>query len=314
MDRYCPDTIAKAGFKIDDQEVEGFSQLTGVNRHTVIGTNRHLVHDYIFTSRDVDRKSPVNSQAANSLVQLVGLVMQNQTVASAVGKEKLYQIFNEIFRLSGAGIDLNLAVQPGEDNTLGGDQIKQFQQVVEQMQQAMQQLATAVQSDTSDIQKQKQLNQTYQQHFEVLAKIAKEVETLVGKGAAKVPDIKYDTAPSSIQSQIEQRHGFNPAPAAGEGSGNKWSGDIKQKRNKVHYKKWQRSKKLETKLSFRNGNYTFVGIVVQSVPGATSCNLYVTPLQGTQLTSAGECLHLDDVMAADIPAPISPGSIDASAT
>lgn len=50
-----------------------------------------------------------------------------------------------------------------------------------------------------------------------------------------------------------------------------------------------------------NGNYTFVGVVVQTVPGATSCNLYVTPLANTQLTNANACLHVEDIDRATIP-------------
>lgn len=212
MDRYTPKTIKEAGFEIDDQEVEGFSPVEGLNRHTVIGTNRQLVHNYVFTSRDGTER-PVNTQAGNTLVQLVGMVMQNPTISAAVGKEKLYEIFNEIFRLSGAGIDLNLEVQPGEDNALGEDQMKALQQKIEQFGQQMQQLAQAVQSDTTDIQKQQQINKSNDAHFQVLAKIAEEVKTLVQKNATKVPDLAYAQAPASVQAQIEQAHGFNPAPA-----------------------------------------------------------------------------------------------------
>lgn len=211
MDRYTKETIDKAGFKIIDNEVEGFSPLTGLNRHTVIGTNRHLIHDYVFTSRDGTER-PVNTQAANSLVQLVGLVMQNPVISSAVGKEKLYMMFNEIFRLSGSGLDLNLEIQPGDDNTLGQDPAKQAQQQLQQFAQQMQQLAQSVQADTTDIQQQKQINASNAQHFEALAKIAKEVETLVAKNATKVPEVSYQNAPASVQAQIEKAHGFQPAP------------------------------------------------------------------------------------------------------
>lgn len=215
MDRYTKKTIEAAGFKAVDAEAEGFSQdiQNGLNRHTVIGTRRKLVHDYIFSSRDGTERA-VNTQAANSLVQLLGILLNNPTLTTALGKEKLYEIVNEIFRLSGAGIDLNLELKPGEDNSLGQDQVKQFQQVQQQMQQALQQLAEAVQKDTGDIQTQKQFNQSVTQHFQALTQIAKQVENLTHSNARESVQISYKDMPWSVQAQAEKAAGFNPATDA----------------------------------------------------------------------------------------------------
>ena len=210
LDRYPMKIVEEAGFKSEPGELEGFVSSLGLNRHTVIGTKRKLVHNYIFTTRDGNERA-VNSQAANTLVQLVGQILNVPAVLAATGKEKLYEIFNEIFRLSGAGIDLNLQLKPGEDNAIGPDQVKQFQQVQQQMQQALQQLATAVQSDTSFIQQQKQVNDSVQQHFAVLAPIAKEVEKLVRGNAKESITIAYKDAPPDIQRQIEAAAGFTPS-------------------------------------------------------------------------------------------------------
>lgn len=212
MDRYTKQTIKDAGFKIVDAENEGFSNDMGVDGRTVIGSTRKLVHDYVFTSRDGTER-PVNTQAANTLVQMLGVFMQNPVLAQAMGKEKIFEIANEIMRMGGSGTDLNLELKPGEDNSMGADPVKQMQQELQQTQQGVQQLAQSVQADTTDIQKQKQINDSNDQHFQVLAKIAQEVQALVAKDG-KAPDISYDKAPPTIQSQIEQRHGFNPAPAA----------------------------------------------------------------------------------------------------
>lgn len=212
MDRYTPKTIKEAGFELDNQEVEGFSPLEGVNRHTVFGTNRQLVHDYIFTSRDGTER-PVNTQAANSLVQLLGFAMQNPSVAQAMGKEKLYEIMNEIFRLSGSGVDLNLEVKPGEDNSLGQDPMKQAQQQLQQFAQQMQQLAQSVQQDAQFIQQQKSVNQRNDAIDKEVVKLASEVQKLVAATGAKMPQLDYKAAPPSVQAQIEQAHGFKPAPS-----------------------------------------------------------------------------------------------------
>lgn len=210
MDRYPDKVIKDAGFESLENEKEGFVSSIGVNRHTVIGSKRKLIHDYIFTSRDGNERA-VNSQAANTLVQLVGQILNVPAVLAATGKEKLYEIFNEIFRLSGAGIDLNLQLKPGEDNAIGPDQVKQFQQVVQQMQQAMQQLATAVQSDTTFIQQQKQVNDSVQKHFDVLAPIAKEVQKLVAGNAKESISLDYRDVPEDIKRQMERAAGFQPS-------------------------------------------------------------------------------------------------------
>lgn len=212
MDRYTKETIKAAGFEVADGEAEGYVSNLGIDRQTVIGTTRHLIHDYIFTSRDGTER-PVNTQAANTLVQLLGVFMQNPVIAQAMGKEKIFEIANEAMRMGGSGEDLNLELKPGEDDSLGADPVKQMQQELQQTQQGVQQLAQSVQADTTDIQKLKQAQQSNDQHFKVLAEISKEVQALVSKDG-KAPDIKYGEAPASVQSQIEQRHGFNPAPAA----------------------------------------------------------------------------------------------------
>lgn len=213
MDRYTKDTIKKAGFEAVDGMEEGFVSSLNIDRHTVIGSRRKLVHDYIFTSRDGEERA-VKTQAANTLVQLVAQCLQVPAVLSAMGKEKIYEIFNEIFRLSGAGVDLNLELKPGEDNSLGPDQVKQLQGVVDQMQKSMQQIANAVQNDTQQIQQQKQVNADVQKHFEALVPIAKQVEQIVSKGAHESISINYKDAPPSIQRQMEKSAGFDPAPDA----------------------------------------------------------------------------------------------------
>ncbi len=210
MDRYTTDTIKKAGFKPLTDEQEEYNSPMGVKRHTVIGTKRALIHDYIFTSRDGAERA-VNTQAANTLVQLVSQCLNVPAVLSAMGKEKLYEIFNEIFRMSGAGVDLNLELKPGEDNSLGEDQVRQFQQVLEQMQKALQQLAGQVQQDAQSIQQQQAINKNTADHFKVIAKLGQEVQTLVAKGAKESISINYKDAPPDVQRQMERAAGFQPS-------------------------------------------------------------------------------------------------------
>ncbi len=68
----------------------------------------------------------------------------------------------------------------------------------------------------------------------------------------------------------------------------------------MHYKNGRNAQVGDKVLVF-NGNHTFIGIVAQTLPGAASCNLYVVPMRETQLTSAIECLHIEDISKAEIP-------------
>ena len=217
--RYTDKTIKAAGFESVKDEKEDFTGDTA--KHTVTGSVRSLVHDYIFTTRDGDDR-PVNTQSANTLIQLMGQVLAVTSIAQALGKEKLYDIFNEIFRMSGAGVDLNLTLQEGEDNSLGQSDIDALKQELQQVEQAMTQLVGQVKQNSQDIAGQEQVNQDQEQHIKLAAgmgdrmtTIAKDVEELQGKHSdiqkRLIETIPYDKSPPSIQRQIEQQAGFQPA-------------------------------------------------------------------------------------------------------
>lgn len=170
INRYSPKVVEMAGFSVVEDEAEDFNE-TDANipkRHTITGNKRHLLYDYIFTSRDGAERS-VNTQSANVLVQLMG-VLQQPVIAAAIGKEKLYEIVNEIFRMSGAGIDLKLELKEGENNAIGLDVNQQVQQILAQLTQQAEQTSSALQ----------QVDQTIQglnQQFLELAQRLKAVET-----------------------------------------------------------------------------------------------------------------------------------------
>ncbi len=132
LKRYPRTVVEKAGFKVDDDlsEMSSSQVEPETRRFTVVGTKDKLEHNFVFTGRD-GAERPVNTQAANALVQLFGVVSQNPAILAALGKEKLYMIINEIFRKSGVGVDLNLELQPGEDNALMPGQDQELQKVLE---------------------------------------------------------------------------------------------------------------------------------------------------------------------------------------
>lgn len=149
INRYTTAAIKKAGFEVVDDESEDLAVLPGPQRHTVIGTREMLEHDYIFTTRD-GAERPVNTQAANVMVQLLG-VLKDPVIMAALGKERLYEIVNEIFRQSGAGLDLNLELQEGEDNNITPPAMQQLQQEMPQIQTVLEQLTAAVEKNTQNI-------------------------------------------------------------------------------------------------------------------------------------------------------------------
>lgn len=119
MGRYLKQTIEDAGFKVEGDSPDDNAVLP--MKTPITGRLKDLEYDYYFDSRDgADR--PVNSQAAGVLSQLMGQIMQVPMIAQAVGKRRLFEILNEIFRQCGAGFDLKLSLDDGEDEEMPDQQ------------------------------------------------------------------------------------------------------------------------------------------------------------------------------------------------
>ena len=92
--------------------------------------------------------------AANILIQMLP-ILQNPQLLQALTKEKYYEILNAVFRNSGAGVDLNLQLQPGEDNTMvpqeQQDAMAHNQQNNQDMGAMLQQLVQVVQQNAEEI-------------------------------------------------------------------------------------------------------------------------------------------------------------------
>lgn len=144
--RWPDEVLKKAGF--DPKDPEDGVEMTGYRR--VTGNKVSLVHDYLFTARDGGNRQ-AGPQAAQTLVQLLQAIgslegdMQN-AVLSAMGKEKVFEMINTIFRMTDAGVDLNLELKPGESNELTMSNDKQMQQAIQKM---AAQIQTEVQATTA---------------------------------------------------------------------------------------------------------------------------------------------------------------------
>jgi hypothetical protein len=146
--RYPDSVIQEAGFQVvdtDNDEPLGY--------FTIMGAKQGLRHDFIFTSRDGgDRVS--NQQGATALIQMfqsIGSLDQNvqHSIFDAMGKQKVFEIMNSVFRMADAGVDLKLEVRPGESDSL---MIENDQQVMG----IIQQLGQAVKQNTQDLAQLKQ--------------------------------------------------------------------------------------------------------------------------------------------------------------
>ena len=116
--RYTKETIEAAGFKpFDDGSADAASDGRRARRITVTGSVSNLEYDYYFSSRDGAERAS-NTQAAQVLTQLAQFILAMPPVVQAIGKERLFELFNEIFRLSGAAYDLRLELDDGEGHEM----------------------------------------------------------------------------------------------------------------------------------------------------------------------------------------------------
>ncbi|MCI0538832.1 MAG: hypothetical protein L0Z50_26805 [Verrucomicrobiales bacterium] len=218
VNRYSRKTVTAAGFQVQDGEGQNPAEM--IKDRYVIGTVRALEHDYIFSSRDGSER-PVNTQAANTLVQLLQVVLQVPIIVQGLGREKIYDMFNEVFRMAGAGVDLKLEMQEGDDSGFGADQLEQLSQVMQQLQAALQKVAQQTEQNATELTEQAAVNERQEQMLQATGQLAKQVEKAVNDiakimtrqdaldaKAKEVPEIPYRDAPENIRRQIEEEAGY----------------------------------------------------------------------------------------------------------
>lgn len=217
--RYPDEAIRNAGFTIeatDDIVVKGRSRVT------VSGLPSTLLpeYSYAFTSRD-GAERPSDVKAAQAMAQTLQFILQVPQVVQSLGKEKLFEIINEIFRMAGATVPLNLQVEPGDDNQFQDSQIAAIAEMIEQLKQALIQTGEIIEEISGKVDDQERINNEQQELLSVVNDLANQMKGIQGQQQSleertrvDTPKIAYDKAPPSVQSQIEMRHGFEPAGAA----------------------------------------------------------------------------------------------------
>ena len=111
--RYTEETVRAAGFEPFDDGEPNRPGDPRAKRITVTGSVGALEYDYYFSSRDGAERAS-NTQSAQVLTQLAQFILSAPNIAQAIGKERLFEMFNEIFRLSGAAFDLRLELEDAE--------------------------------------------------------------------------------------------------------------------------------------------------------------------------------------------------------
>ncbi len=120
--RYSTNVIREAGLEPSDEQYDISDPMV----RNVVGTPASLVHEYLFSSRDGPERA-INVKSAETLTALLGQILQIQPVVEAVGKRRLFELINEIFRKSGAGFDVKLELEEGESEELMPPQPQQGQ-------------------------------------------------------------------------------------------------------------------------------------------------------------------------------------------
>lgn len=145
MNKYTEATVQAAGFTVASEMTEGMNIEAGdPAQYTVIGSKFKLVHDYVFSSRD-GMERPSNAQTANVLTQMLGFITANPALTNLIPTEGVINVLNEIFRMVGA--DVKIEMQEGMPPTLGmgQQQIQQIQQVLDQITGTLEQQSQQIQ-------------------------------------------------------------------------------------------------------------------------------------------------------------------------
>lgn len=213
--RYADKTIKAAGFeRVSD---EGGVASDGLN---VIGSPQDLVGEYIFTTRDGSDRMP-NSQAANVLVQLLQQLLAVPMVAEAMGKEKVFDIINEVARLTTA-IDLGLGVGETDDKQFVQSNVAELTKGITDLQGIIQQIVQKIQECEQRIVGQEGVNTEQEKSLKLVAELSRQVGILtskVGEHAkqlAEPPEIPYRDAPPDVQRQMEKAAGWQPSTLTAE--------------------------------------------------------------------------------------------------
>jgi hypothetical protein len=109
--RFSAKKIREVGLDVED---DGDQDDLPKGRN-IIGSPTNLIHEYMFSGRDGAERNR-DTQSAQTLAQLFQQVVSIPDMAQQLGKERIFSILNEIFRMSGAGFDLKLEIDEADED------------------------------------------------------------------------------------------------------------------------------------------------------------------------------------------------------
>lgn len=136
INRYTVETIKAAGFELQGKgDFENPNEIVPLTT-SIIGKPKNLIYEYYFDSRDGAERA-VNTQGAQVLSTFFGQMAQNPQLMQMLGKRRIFEMLNEIMRLSGAAYDLRLDSteqdnQPGLEEKIANLEA-QLQQIMQRM-------------------------------------------------------------------------------------------------------------------------------------------------------------------------------------
>lgn len=202
--RYPEKVIQQAGFKIvehtDEQLFEDDPQRSA-RRTLQFKPIKLMSYEWVYTARDGAER--VNSpQSARSLVEVLQYTAAYPEVLQAMGKHKLFEILNMIFRLSGAAIDNVFEVDDVTDSRFQMSELEQVKKAIEAMTETLAQVIEGGEST------QAELDATQDALGKTLPALAAALKDVAAKSARPTPKIPYDKAPPPVQRMMEAEAGY----------------------------------------------------------------------------------------------------------
>ena len=207
--RYPKAVVDKAGFRI----VEGTEEQLFANDQTLTARRtlqfvpqKLMGYEWCYTARDGAER--VNSpQAARSLVELLQYTSSSPEILQAMGKHKLFEILNMVFRMSGAAVDNVFEVDEVTDSRFQMDELEQVKKAIEALTQTLQEVMQG------GDQTQAELDATQEALGKTLPALAGALKEIAMRNARPQPQIPYNHAPPSVQRQMELEAGYAPPVA-----------------------------------------------------------------------------------------------------
>lgn len=156
--RYPDDVVTAAGFEIVRENLltpDGETDLNAgrkASRKTVRGNKSSLDGPLDYSSRDGSERAS-NPQMAQALAQLIQFIFNEPSgvILQTLGKPRLFDMVNTLFRMMDVGFDLNLQLEEGEDETFGQSSQDALTDTISRIMKQVQMQGQAIQENSQQV-------------------------------------------------------------------------------------------------------------------------------------------------------------------